>query len=115
MFRHRRILALAGVTVLTGAFLFSPPAKGIFGFGDIVFDPTATAKLVEQIHRYQQLPQNEIHLYQTTKTQYEMLNFNLEQYTSRQFWKTWDVALLKSKVGSRYGETADWNAAVNHG
>jgi hypothetical protein len=115
MFRHRRIFALAGVTVLTTGFLFTPPAKAIFGFGDIVFDPTATAKLVQQIQQYQQLLQNEIQLYQTAKTQYQMLKFNLEQYTSKQFWKTWGVALLQSNVGNRYGETAVWSAAVNHG
>lgn len=115
MLKHRRTVAVAGAIALTAGFLFTPPAKAIFGFGDIVFDPTATAKLVQQIQQYQQLLQNEIQLYQTAKTQYQMLKFNLEQYTSKQFWKTWGVALLHSSVGNRYGETAVWNQAVNYG
>jgi hypothetical protein len=115
MLKHRRTVTIAGAIALTAGFLFTPPAKAIFGFGDIVFDPTATAKLVQQIQQYQQLLQNEIQLYQTAKTQYQMLKFNLEQYTSKQFWKTWGVALLQSNVGNRYGETAAWNIAVNQG
>jgi hypothetical protein len=115
MVRSRRILTIAGVTGLSFGFLFTPPAKAIFGFGDIVFDPTATAKLVQQIRQYEQMLQNEIQLYQTAKTQYQMLKFNLEQYTSKQFWKTWGLALLQSNVGNRYGETAAWNVAVNQG
>jgi hypothetical protein len=113
--RRRRIVAMAATVVLTAGFLFTPPAKAIFGFGDMVFDPTAVGKLIQQIQQYQQMLQNEIQLYQTTKTQYEMLRFNLEQYTNKQFWKTWGVALLESSVSNRYGETAAWNQAVNYG
>jgi hypothetical protein len=112
--RHR-IFTIVGVIVVTTGFLFTPPAKAIFGFGDIVFDPTAVGKLVQQIHQYEQMVQSEMQLYQTTKTQYEMLKFNLEQYTNKQFWKTWGVALLRSNVDNRYGETAVWNQAVNYG
>lgn len=112
--QRRRIIAIAGAVLALG-FLFTPPAKAIFGFGDIVFDPTTAGKLIQQIQQYQQMIQNEIRLYQTAKTQYEMLKFNLEQYTNKQLWKTWGVALSQSNVSNRYGETAVWNEAVNYG
>jgi len=115
MSKRRRTVAIAGAIALTTGFVFTPPAKAIFGFGDIVFDPTAVAKLIQQIQQYQQMLQNEIELYQTTKTQYEMLKTNLEQYTNKQLWKTWGVALLQSDVANHYGETAAWNQAVNYG
>lgn len=114
MSKRRRLSFFAGV-VLTVGLLFTPPAKAIFGFGDIVFDPTAVGKLIQQIQQYQQMLQGEIQLYQTAKTQYQMLKTNLEQYTNKQLWKTWGVALLQSSVSNRYGETAAWNQALNYG
>lgn len=56
---------LAAAAVLSTSMLFSAQsAHAIFGIGDIVFDPTNTAKAIEQIYRM--------------KEQYEVLKKNLD-------------------------------------
>lgn len=57
-----RKLLLAGVAVGLVAAVMSPrPARALFGAGDVVFDPTAVAKLVDEIstleRQYAQLQQ----------------------------------------------------------
>ena len=110
-------LVLTGLTVL-----FPRPAAAIFGFGDIVFDPSSYATLgkiftsdasllAKTIQTYNQtvkIYQNGLNLYEQAK--YMSLRFAQPQ---RMSWQTLAQTAVNDFTQNRYGETVNWPAMVN--
>lgn len=79
--------------------LTATPSFALFGFGDIVFDPTSYASLVSQLT--------------TLQTQYTMLKNNIEHFSFKQQWQTTLHALENVNVRNRFGETNGMTTALN--
>jgi hypothetical protein len=79
--------------------LTATPSFALFGFGDIVFDPTSYASLVSQLT--------------TLQTQYTMLKSNIEHFSFKQQWQTTLHALENVNVRNRFGETNGMTTALN--
>lgn len=87
---------------LVGGALFlltATPSFALFGFGDIVFDPTSYASLVSQLT--------------TLESQYNMLKNNVEHFSLKQQWQTTLNALKNVNVANMFGETAGMTIALN--
>ena len=93
--KHQKWLVGAGA----GLFLMATPSFALFGVGDIVFDPTSYASLVQQLT--------------TIQMQYNMLKNNIEHFSAKQEWQTALHALENVNVANMFGETAGINIALN--
>jgi len=91
--QHRWFL---GGTLL---LLTATPSFALFGFGDIVFDPTSYGSLASQLS--------------TLRTQYDMLRNNIEHFSLKQQWRTTFTALENVAVRNTLGETNGMTAALN--
>jgi hypothetical protein len=110
-------LVLTGLTVL-----FPRPAAAIFGFGDIVFDPSSyatlgkiftsdaslLAKTIQTYNETVKIYQNGLNLYNQAK--YMSLRFSRARRLS---WRTVAQAAVNDYTQNRYGETVNWPAMVN--
>jgi type IV secretion system protein TrbJ len=92
---RRKWLIAAGAALL----LTAKPGFALFGIGDIVFDPTSYASLVQQLT--------------TIQMQYNMLKNNIEHFSAKQEWQTTLHALESVNVANMFGETAGINIALN--
>ena len=92
---RRKWLLGAGATLL----LTATPSFALFGLGDIVFDPTSYASLVQQLTMLQM--------------QYSMIKDNLTHFSFKQQWQTTLFSLENVNVTDLFGETAGMNAALN--
>jgi hypothetical protein len=110
-------LALAGLTIV-----FPQPAAAIFGFGDIVFDPSSyatlgkiftsdaslLAKTIQTYNETVRIYESSVNLYNQTK--YMSLRFSRPQ---RIAWLTVAQAAVNDYTQNKYGETVNWPAMVN--
>jgi hypothetical protein len=110
-------LAVTGLTVV-----FPKPAAAIFGFGDIVFDPSSyavlgkmltsnaslLAKTIQTYNQTVKIYQNGLNLYEQAK--YMSLRFAQAQ---RMSWQTLTQAAVNDFTQNRYGETVSWPAMMN--
>ena len=110
-------LALTGLSIL-----FPRPAAAIFGFGDIVFDPSSYATLGKIFTSDASLLAKTIQTYNETVKVYENgLNlYNQAKYMSLRFsqpqrmaWLTVTQAAVNDFTQNKYGETVNWPAMVN--
>ena len=92
--RRRKWILVGSLTLLTAT-----PSFAIFGFGDIVFDPTSYASLVSQLT--------------TLQTQYTMLKNNITHFSVKQQWQTTLTALKNANVKNMFGETNGMTTAFN--
>jgi hypothetical protein len=92
---RRKWLIGAGVGLLFAA----TPSFALLGVGDIVFDPTSYASLVQQLT--------------TIQMQYTMLKNNIEHFSTKQEWQTVLTALENINVANMFGETAGIKVALN--
>lgn len=85
----------------TGAALLltATPSFALFGLGDIVFDPTSYASLVQQLS--------------TLQMQYNTVKNNLVHFSIKQQWQTALHALENVNVANMFGETAGIRVAFN--
>jgi len=91
--QHRWFL---GGTLL---LLTATPSFALFGFGDIVFDPTSYGSLASQLS--------------TLRTQYDMLRNNIEHFSLKQQWRTTFAALENFAVRNTLGETNGMTEVLN--
>jgi type IV secretion system protein TrbJ len=91
----RKWILGTGVSLL----LIATPSFALFGVGDIVFDPTSYASLVQQLT--------------TIQMQYEMLKNNIEHFSAKQLWQTELHVLENVNIASMFGETAGIKVALN--
>lgn len=82
------------------AFLLAAtPSFALFGIGDIVFDPTSYASLVQQLT--------------TLQMQYNTVKNNLVHFSVKQQWQTALNRLENVNVANMFGETAGIRIALN--
>ena len=79
--------------------LAATPGFALFGIGDIVFDPTSYASLVEQLT--------------TLQMQYQTIKNNITHFSVKQQWQTALNQLENVNVANLFGETAGMNTALN--
>lgn len=91
----RRKWIIGGAVVL----LTATPSFALFGIGDIVFDPTSYASLVQQLT--------------TLQMQYNMVKNNIEHFSLKQQWQTELHVLENVNVANMFGETAGIKIALN--
>ncbi len=92
---RRKWLVGAGAALI----LTATPSFGLFGLGDIVFDPTSYASLVQQLTMLQM--------------QYSTIKNNLTHFSFKQQWQTTLFSLENVNVADLFGETAGMNTALN--
>ncbi len=103
-----RIVVFAAVLTLVSA-----PALALFGLGDIVFDPTACANLVEEIGQltaqYSQLVQT----YNQITSQLQQMEFNAKRLTNPQRFVTVFTRWMHSTAPNNSGLTGQWVQGMN--
>jgi hypothetical protein len=82
-----------------GLLLTATPSFALFGIGDIVFDPTSYASLIQQLT--------------TLQMQYTTVKNNLVHFSAKQQWQTTLNALENLNVANLFGETAGIRIALN--
>lgn len=92
---NRRKWIIGGAALLLAA----TPSFALFGIGDIVFDPTSYASLVQQLT--------------TLQMQYNTVKNNLTHFSLKQQWQTTLHTLANVNVASMFGETAGIKIALN--
>ena len=79
--------------------LTATPSFALFGLGDIVFDPTSYASLVQQLT--------------TLQMQYNMVKNNITHFSVKQQWQTTLHALENVNVANMFDETAGMSIALS--
>ena len=79
--------------------LTATPSFALFGLGDIVFDPTSYASLIQQLT--------------TLQMQYNMVKNNITHFSAKQQWQTTLHALENVNVANMFGETAGMSIALS--
>src|SRR5580704_5060623 len=92
---RRKWLIAAGAALL----LTATPSFALFGIGDIVFDPTSYASLVQQLT--------------TLQMQYNTVKNNVTHFSLKQQWQTALHTLQNVNVANMFGETAGIRIALN--
>ena len=93
--RKHRKWVVGGTLVL----LTATPSFALFGIGDIVFDPTSYASLLEQAT--------------TALNQFHMIENNIAHFSFKQQWQTTLDAMKNANVKNMFGETNGMSAALN--
>lgn len=93
--RKHRKWAVGGTLVL----LTATPSFALFGLGDIVFDPTSYASLVQQAT--------------TALNQFHMIENNIAHFSFKQQWQTTLNAMKNVNVKNLFGETNGMSTALN--
>jgi type IV secretion system protein TrbJ len=111
------------VTVTAAILLFAPfPAAGLFGIGDVVFDPTSYATLGKiwssDVSTYAKVTEEVAQLgkiYAQGMAMYNVAMAMAKRIDSlhRTGWKTVETAFVADETRNRYGETANWPITVN--
>ncbi len=92
--KHRKWM-IGGTLVL----LTATPSFALFGIGDIVFDPTSYASLVEQAT--------------TALNQFHMIENNIAHFSFKQQWQTTLDVMKNANVRNIFGETNGMSTALN--
>lgn len=93
--RKHRKWVIGGTLVL----LTATPSFALFGLGDIVFDPTSYASLLEQAT--------------TALNQFHMIENNIAHFSFKQQWQTTLDAMKNANVQNMFGETNGMTTALN--
>ena len=93
--RKHRKWVIGGTLVL----LTATPSFALFGIGDIVFDPTSYASLLEQAT--------------TALNQFHMIENNITHFSFKQQWQTTLDAMKNANVNNMFGETNGMSTALN--
>ncbi len=92
--KQRKWLVITAAVLLTAT-----PSFALFGIGDIVFDPTSYASLIQQLT--------------TLQMQYNMVKNNIAHFSLKQQWQTTLHTLENVNVANMFGETAGIKIALN--
>jgi type IV secretion system protein TrbJ len=90
---HKWLLG-SGLLLLTAM-----PSFALFGFGDIVFDPTSYASLVQQAT--------------TALNQLKMIENNIAHFSIKQQWQSTLTTLKNTNIKNLFGETNGMSTALN--
>jgi len=92
--KQKKWLVIAAAVLLTAT-----PSFALFGIGDVVFDPTSYASLIQQLT--------------TLQMQYNMVRNNIAHFSFKQQWQTTLHTLENVNVANMFGETAGISIALN--
>lgn len=92
--RHRRWLFAVSALLLAAT-----PGFALFGIGDVVFDPTSYASLVQQLT--------------TLQMEYNTIKNNVTHFSVKQQWQAVLTALKTTNVKNLFGETNGMTTALN--
>src|SRR6266571_3482430 len=112
--RRRWIVA---TVVLLGSLSLVHPVFAIFGFGDIVFDPSVFAQAVQQVVRLEQQYIQLVQTYQMVRNQYEHLRAMAQQVPVNMALR-YRAALTPwnaSSATNTYGTSGGWVNGMNTG
>jgi len=93
------------------------PAYAILGIGDIVFDPTSYAELVEQLLQMEREYTQLVQTYQTIQSQYNQMLFMAQRVPVNMIsrYKALKTPWRMSTATNTYGTTGGWISAINSG
>ena len=108
----RRTLTRIAISVAALSFL-SLPALGIFGLGDIVFDPTACASLVQEIGQLSAQYNQLVQTYNQITTELHQIQFNATRLKNPQRFATVFTRWTQSSAPNNSGLTGQWVQGIN--
>ena len=105
---------IAGTLLAVG---LSSPALAIFGFGDIVFDPSNFAKAVEQLVEMQRQYEQLVETYHMVRRQYEHLVWMSRRVPVNMGarYRAMATPWRPASAGNTYQTTGGWIASINTG
>ena len=111
----KRVKRIAAIGVLAGASV--PAAFAILGLGDIVFDPTAVANLIQQLHQMEQQYVQLVETYRLVQSQYNQMLWMAQMVPAglRAHYRALITPWHNSYATNIYGTTGGWIAAINTG
>jgi hypothetical protein len=103
------------IAVTCVAALCSGPAFGIFGVGDIVYDPTNFEEAVQQLLQMEQQYTQLVQTYQMVSNQYQQMIWMARQVPVNMVsrYRALATPWRLSSATNTYGTTAGWIAAIN--
>lgn len=95
----------------------SRPALAIFGFGDVVFDPSVFAKAVEQVLEMQRQYTQLVQTYQMVRSQYDHMRRMAQSVPVNMAnrYRALATPWRGASAANTYGTTAPWIAGINTG
>jgi conjugal transfer/entry exclusion protein len=113
-----KLKAIKAIGLLTGlTLIFAPPARAIFGLGDVVFDPSNYAQAVRSFIQLEQQYAQLIQIYQQTRQQYEQMVWMAKTLPVNMAARY--IAPFSQWTGSTatntYGTLGGWMGAINNG
>jgi hypothetical protein len=84
---------------VSALILAATPGFALFGIGDVVFDPTSYASLVQQLT--------------TLQLEYNTIKNNVTHFSIKQQWQATLTALKNTNVKNLFGETNGMTTALN--
>lgn len=94
--------------IITGAALLvtATPSFALFGFGDIVFDPTNYAQAIAEVS-------NLTKMLTTATQQFNTIKSSVQNFSIKNLWQTQVHALTSASVPNSFGETSGMSSALN--
>jgi hypothetical protein len=113
--KHKPLTRIVAITLVAASLV--PPAFGILGVGDIVFDPTNYGSAVQRLIQLQQQYAQLVQTYQMIQNQYQQMMWMARQVpvSMGSRYRMLSTPWLGSSATNTYGTTAGWITAVNQG
>lgn len=109
-------MSRARITTYAVAFaILSAPLLAQFGLSTIVFDPTASSHLVEEIRQMEQEYAAVMNVYRTAENTYNQIIQNAKMITNKQRWESLISPWSYPTSTNTYGTTSGWTSAMNSG
>jgi hypothetical protein len=95
----------------------SVPALALFGLGDLVFDPTNYAELIQQLLQMEQEYQQLVQTYQMIQNQYNEMVRMAQQVPVNMFsrYRALATPWLNTSPSNVYGTSGGWASGINTG
>jgi hypothetical protein len=106
----KKIAIAAAAVVVT-----SVPIFGIFGLGDIVFDPSSYGELVAELSQLEQQYSQLVRTYNMVTNQYNQMVTNARMITSKARWRAFVSPWSLPSATNTYGTTAGWISVLRTG
>jgi conjugal transfer/entry exclusion protein len=106
----KKIAIAAAAAVVT-----SVPVFALFGFGDIVFDPSSYGELVAEVSQLAQQYSQLVKTYQMVTNQYNQMVTNATMITSKARWRALVSPWSLPSATNTYGTTAGWISVLKTG
>jgi 23S rRNA maturation mini-RNase III len=112
---RRALLTLAAL--MLSLLLAAHPVFAIFGFGDIVFDPSVYAEAIEQVLQLERQYAQLVQTYEMAQNQYEHLKRMAKRVPVDMVarYKAPATPWLTSSAANTYGTTDPWTSGINTG